>query len=208
MKPLRTLPRRGGVWLVQQVRAWRHRHFGDIVFIHINKTGGSSIEEALKLPFEHKTALEKIAQLGRDEWDRRYTFAAVRNPWDKVVSHYHYRIQTDQTHLAEATIPFREWVVRSYGRQDPAYYDHPRMFMPQSDWVADADGRVLVDFICHFETLAEDFAHVCGHLGIDAALPHLKASRHRHYREYYDDETAAVIATWFDADLRNFGYEF
>jgi len=36
------------------------------LFIHINKTGGSSIEQALKIPQEHATAAEKIAELGGD----------------------------------------------------------------------------------------------------------------------------------------------
>jgi len=90
----------------------------DFVFIHINKTDGTSIEAALGLRLEHKTAQEKIHQLGLASWRNRFTFAFVRNPWDRVVSHYHYRVETNQTELATRTISFTEWVFRAYGAQD------------------------------------------------------------------------------------------
>ena len=70
---------------------WRHDRKGDVEFIHINKTGGSSIEKALGLPFSHQTASMRVARLGTEEWNRRYSFTFVRNPWDRLVSQYHYR---------------------------------------------------------------------------------------------------------------------
>ena len=88
----------------------RHQFVDKFVFIHINKTGGSSVERALKIPFGHETALEKIARMGRTQWDRRFSFTVIRNPWDKVVSHYHFRVQTNQTNLADNPIQFNEWV--------------------------------------------------------------------------------------------------
>lgn len=196
------------IWLIRRWIDWRHRHLDAFFFIHINKTGGSSIKMALKIPSEHKTALEKIEEAGRKTWEKRYTFTVVRNPWDKVVSHYHYRVQTGQTGLSEQPVSFKEWVALTYGKQDPRYYNKPKMFMPQLDWISDQQGNVLVDDICRFENLQEDFQRVCQRIGKEASLPHLKASQRGHYREYYDAETVQIVADWFEKDIQYFEYQF
>ena len=194
---------------LQRARArWYIRYRMSYVFVHINKTGGSSVERALGLPFQHMTALELRDLLGPKRWDARFSFAFVRNPWDKVVSHYHYRIKTNQTGLGASPMPFREWVVLAYGEGDPALHDQPRMFMPQYRWLSDQRGRQIVDFVGRFERLNEDFAEVCSRLGVEASLPHLKKSKHRDYREYYDDESREVIGRVFEGDLSRYGYEF
>ena len=185
----------------------RQRYFDKFTFIHINKTGGSSIEKALRIQFEHKTALEKIEELGRSRWNRRFSFAFVRNPWDKVVSHYHYRVATNQTELGVNPVDFREWVKLSYRDRHSFYYDNPRMFMPQLDWIADSQGCVLVDFVGRFERLQDDFSEVCRTLDLEASLPHVKSTRHDSYRDYYDGETAQVVAECFDRDIVHFGYD-
>ncbi len=194
--------------LDQAARRWYSRYVADYAFVHINKTGGSSIERALRLPFEHKTAAEKIAELGADEWARRYTFTVVRNPWDKVVSHYHYRVQTNQTGLGARPLPFGDWVRLAYRDHDPAYYDQPRMFMPQADWITGPDGGLLVDEVCRFETLAADFAAVCRRIGTSAAIPHEKPSRRGPYREHYDDAAAEIVREAFARDIERFHYQF
>ena len=187
---------------------YREKYLRPHVFIHINKTGGSSVEAALKLPFEHKTALEKKAELGPRLWRRKYKFAFVRNPWDKVVSHYHYRVQTDQTGLGDRSLRFDDWVRAAYRDRDPRYYDKPKMFMPQWEWIADREGRSMVDFVGRFESLPEDFAILCGHLRVRAQLPHLKASKRDAYTAYYQPETSNIIGDAFEQDVEHFGYDF
>ena len=189
-------------------RRHRNRHRDPFVFIHINKTGGTSIEKALKLAFEHRTALEKIEELGREEWDRRFSFAVVRNPWDKVVSHYHYRVKTNQTGLGRRAIPFREWVIRAYGEHEHRYYDQPRMFMPQIRWITDERGEILVSFVASFERLQMDWDVICRRIGVKATLPHVKKSVHRPFRELYDERTREIVAREFAEDIDAFGYSF
>jgi len=181
----------------------------EFVFIHINKTGGSSIEQALGCRFEHKTALKKRAELGRENWKKLFSFAFVRNPWDRVASHYHYRVMTNQTELGRKTIGFNEGVKLAYGENAPAYYDKPKMFMPQWHWLIDKKGKLLVDYIGRFENLQTDFAHVCLRLNRQAELPHLKKSDRSDYREYYyNEESIAIVRQWFAIDIEKFGYEF
>lgn len=179
-----------------------------VAFIHINKTGGSSIERALGLPFEHKTALEKRAELGEENWLKRFRFTIVRNPWDKVVSHYFYRVKTNQTGLADNPIDFNTWVKRTYGEQDPLYYDKAKMFMPQWQWITDEHGELMVKFIGRFERLEQDFQRICRRIRRQASLPHIKKSNRGHYRQYYNDESIEIIRRWFAGDIAYFGYEY
>ena len=193
---------------LRAVLSAKYRHLDGFVFIHINKTAGTSIKKALWIPFEHKTALEKIEELGRERWDSRRTFTAVRNPWDKVVSNYHYRVKTNQTGLGTNTIPFPEWVKRTYGEQDPFYLDQHKMFMPQVDWISDENGEIIVDEIVHFENLAPEFNAVMQKLGKKVTLPHINKTNRKNYQDYYDDESIEVIRQWFQRDIDTFGYTF
>ena len=189
-------------------RTLRERHLRPYVFIHINKTGGSSIEKALGIGLDHSTALEKYRQLGDRAWQRKFTFSVVRNPWDKVVSHYHYRVRTNQTGLGHTPMPFDEWLQRCYVDKDPRYYDQPRMFMPQRQWLIDDNGELLVEFIGRFENLQEDFGRICQRLSVAAELGHAKPSGRGSYRDYYADTSRHLVGEVFAEDVELFGYEF
>lgn len=118
-----------------------------IIFIHINKTGGTSIAQtigsvtnkhsaiahnvgwALK---KHLTVKEVISIVGKNKFDNAYKFTVVRNPWSKVVSHYKFRVMKNHTKMQENPIPFIEWVTCTFGvNKNPFYYTNTNMFMPQ-----------------------------------------------------------------------------
>lgn len=187
---------------------WTSR-FSKVAFVHINKTGGSSIEKALGIPFQHRTAPEFRDLMGPRRFNRAFRFTFVRNPFEKVLSHYRFRVKTNQTGLGDSPIPFSEWVKRAYAEEDPAYFDQPRMFWPQVDWLRDPGGPVLVEFVGRFENLAGDFSLVSERLGIRADLPHLKKSGNpAPIADSYDDEAREIITEVFSEDLSLFGYSF
>ena len=197
------------IGVIEKIKKIRSRYFDRFIFIHINKTGGSSIEKALNLPFEHKTALEKIEEIGLYRWGKKVSFTVVRNPWDKVVSHYHYRVQTNQTGMGDGHIEFNEWVKKAYGEKDRRYYDQPRMFMPQVDWICDRNGKILVNRILRFEKLTDDFNALANEMNVVVRLPHVKKSkRKKDMRQYYDEESVLIISDLFSADIKTFGYKF
>jgi hypothetical protein len=179
-----------------------------LYFIHINKTGGSSIEVALGLPMEHKTARQKIDEVGWDAWQKAFTFSVVRNPWDKVVSHYCFRVATNQTGLGDGHLSFGEWVRACYREKNPRYLDKPMMFMPQLDWIADEDGRVLVDFVARFERLSADMGWLQERIGRRFTLGHYNKTEREPYRTYYDERSRAIVEDWFARDIEAFGYTF
>lgn len=187
---------------------WRQKYLLPFAFVHINKTGGSSIESALGIRFQHKNVKEMIEQIGVDRWKKKFTFTVVRNPWDKVVSHYFNRVRTNQTNMRDKQIEFPIWVKKTYGDMDPEYYDKPKMFMPQIDWLTDSSDQVAIDFIARFENLENDFQHVCQKIGRSSRLPHLKKSERKEYSNYYDEESKQIVSNWFREDIKKFGYSY
>lgn len=188
----------------------RHGPNGPFIFIHINKTAGTSIGKAIGLPIkDHLMATEVIARIGIDKWNEAYKFTVVRNPWDKVVSHYEYRRKKNKTQIASRNIPFSDWVKMTYGEnKDTFYYNNPRSFQPQLDWLKDDEGNLAMDYVIKFETINQGFDHVKHVIGLDTSLPHLNASNRASYHSYYDDDTRDIVAKWFRADIDEFGYRF
>jgi len=183
---------------------------GQFIFIHITKTAGTSIGNAIGLPVKHHlTAREVIAKIGKQKWNAAYKFTFVRNPWDKVVSLYEYRRRKDKTKITSRNIPFTEWVKLTLGPQsDPFYYNNIKSFQPQVEWLKDDEGVIAIDFIGKFESIRTDFEQIRQTIGTSAELPHLNATDRSNYRDYYTDETSQIVADWYHEDIEAFGYTF
>ena len=153
--------------------------------------------------------MEKREELGRKLWEKKYRFTFVRNPWDKVSSHYHFRVQTNQSNLGTANIGFNEWIRLTYGEKNPEFYDNPKMFMPQLDWLIDENNIIIVEFIGRFENLQEDFSILCKKIGRPCIeLPHVKKSMRTAYKDHYNDSSIDIIAKYFEKDINYFGYTY
>jgi len=180
-----------------------------LAFVHINKTGGTSVAKALGLqPKCHLTVREMKEALSAERWSQALKFAFVRNPWDRAVSHYEYRVQTNQTSLGNRPLAFDEWLRLVYVERDPQYYDQPKMFQSQSDWLKDETDDVAVDFVGRFEDFGRQFAVVTERLGIDARLPHLNGTRRDDYHRYYSPESVDIVAEHYAEDIEQFGYTY
>lgn len=184
------------------------KYWRSYVFVHINKTAGSSIEKALGLRFGHETASEKMEAMGQERWEEKFSFAFVRNPWDRAVSHYHYRVRSNKTGLADGHLDFRSWVREVYENRNPAYRDNEKMFMPQRRWLTDGSGNIVVSFVGRYESLETDYEYVRKKIGRGGALPKVKSSARTAYPDYYDAESAERVARAFEEDIQEFGYSF
>lgn len=180
------------------------------VFVHINKTAGTSIGNAIGLTNKnHLTVKEIIARIGQERWDAAYKFTFVRNPWDKTVSLYEYRRKKNKTQIATLGINFEDWVIKTLGdEQDPYFHDNLKSFQPQVEWLRDPLGQISIDYIGKFESLNQDFEAIRKVIGVNTQLPHLNASSRAPYQSYYSEKTRDIVYRWFAEDIERFAYTF
>ena len=158
------------------------------IFIHVPKTGGTSLRTALGMyPGPYHITAQKL-WTGYPDSVNKFSFAIVRNPWDRLVSYIH-------------SMHDNRW-------QRPDRFEQLG-FIPQVNYIMDETGKPLVDFIGRYENLEEDFHTICVRIGIPTPpLPHLNSSIHRNYRRYYDEDAKRFVADNYGADIDRFGYRF
>ena len=202
------------------------------VFVHVQKTAGISMETVLKEHFpdlrqwhgRHGHASDAIAEWGRDRWDGYYSFAFVRNPWERLVSWYAMIRARQEGKLIHMPWPFnrqpRVWSqVARKGKTFEQFLEHctdevfdrgcwKSFAYNQVDYLTDDKGGIVVDTVGRFETIGEDSREIFRRLGIDAVLPSRNTSKHGHYSDWYDDRTEALVRERFAKDIEAFGYEF
>lgn len=176
-------------------------------FIHVNKCGGSSIEIALGLAKTHDTAAERRDEMGRDAWQAAYTFATVRNPFDRIVSIYYYRVRTDQGGLADRHLNVNEWVHAVFAEHNPRYWSDNQLLWPAADWLCE-DGALIVDHVARLEDLRTEWPAICRRLGAVRDLRVYNGNLHPPHGAVLNAGSRATIERVFAEDLDRFGYRF
>ena len=129
---------------------------------------------------------------------RSFTFAVVRNPWDRFVSGWMYCRSTRRRTLVD--------VLRSPPRQG---HDHRHVTRSQSETIYHSDGTLAVDRVLRYEDLDRGFAEVCALLGRPRTdLPRVNVGDRPDYREVFDARARRLFARRYRLDIERLGYEF
>ncbi|MFV0512603.1 MAG: sulfotransferase family 2 domain-containing protein [Jhaorihella sp.] len=205
------------------------------VFIHIPKTGGTSLALALEA-----RAMKDDIMLGDTPKARRrrhkaqamgargrlwkhstladieglvpdavlgglFAFTLVRNPWDRAVSYYHWLRGQEFRHPAVRLAKSLEFA---------QFVAHPQTRAglrrsPASSYMRRSDGTLQCSAFIRIERFGQDAAPLFAHLGFPFDLPVANRSgRARDFRGYYDDMTAAIVGEDCAEDIARFGYAF
>ncbi|MEZ0148371.1 MAG: sulfotransferase family 2 domain-containing protein [Candidatus Reddybacter sp.] len=184
------------------------------IFIHIQKTAGKSIKQALGLKggADHRAA--KIMRDETDEsiWNGSFKFSFVRNPWDRIVSAYYYRLQGGNGSNNDLIRAKKYPDTFELFCEQIAYFqslENESMFVPQKDWITDNHSNQIIDFIGRIENIQNDFNIICNRLGRQQVqLPHINQSLHESYRDVYNANTRKLIALAYQEDIEYFKYTF
>ena len=188
-----------------------HKH--KFIYFANPKAGSTSIRRALdrysdirsvshKLPYNHHGKVELLRnhflKKGWD-WDLYYKFTSVRNPWSRTVSLWTFGKK--KKIIPNCFKTFQSWVLSDH-RWLNSHWGYDGFYRGKG-------GEVISNNIIKTETLQKDFNIVCDEIGIPRKkLPYTNKTNHKHYTEYYDDETRQIVAEKYAKDIEYFGYEF
>lgn len=146
--------------------------------------------------YNHMPASRIWELVGDRVWNTYFKFCVIRNPFDKMVSAFHFAHRSEDTR--DPICAFRAWVARGEGVYDRDQYT--------------LKGQLALDDYVRYENLHDDLARICQKVGVPwepERLPRLKSGLrpHKiHLKEYYDQDTIATILERFDFEFEHFGY--
>ena len=139
------------------------------------------------------------------QMDDLFIFTLVRNPWDQMVSYYHWlqtqTFQHDAVSLAQKTsftdFAQSDLIINSF-RKTPAQH-----------YMTDASGTTRCNAYIRIEHFTKDAATLVDHLGFELTLDHVNRSdRVQDYRTYYCEGSRNAVAAACAVDIERFGYSF
>jgi hypothetical protein len=189
------------------------------IFVHIPKAAGTSLMGALRTKkFEQvhgyvghskkpkKGRLDKILSSSVHDINNYFKFAFCRNPYDRIVSVWKYLSFIKPAGRLNRFPEFKNFIKLGLNVKNDHWRWH---YYPQYYHICSKNRNPDIDYIGRFENLQEDFNTICDKIGIPhQQLPHKNKSKHKHYTEYYDEETKQIVAEKYAKDIEYFNYKF
>jgi len=199
-------------------------HCKKFIHIHIPRCAGSSIDNSLGQYSITKTSRDSLYEMFSERhikavcvenYKNYFKFAIVRNPWDRMVSIFHWGKQIPKNKIAQwSERNFEPWLnggawkkaVRSE-KNEVLIPTHGELML---DWVTDNDGKIAVDYIGRQENMDEAWKVISSAIGIEyQKLPREHGTkRYGNYRSYYNNNSRKIVEDYFEKDIAFFDYKF
>lgn len=209
-------------------------HFPNATFIHIPRTAGKSFElwtENNISNYDNRHGNCKLDVAEQTWTDLGTVFTFVRNPYDRLVSIFHYMgqqaryridlkakwLETDPTvhSTLEEDIKtyglyrkgFEHWLNNAQEQYSPVEdinFWTTAGLTSQVDWLCSKTPQLVIKV----EELADKFIQVQDLLNCHVPLPKINTSEHGHYIDYYNMSTKRIATKIVQKDLDAFGYTF
>lgn len=156
--------------------------------------------------YNHLPAREIKNQIGAATWNAYFKFCVIRNPFDRMVSAFHFAAASPkeqpgggQGDVRDVVRRFREWL--------PV---HGNRFLDRNKYTI--DGQLCVDYVIRYEQMEKGVQHVCHVLRVPfepERIPHLKGGLRPQgvqLSDYYDAKTIDFICREYQFEIEHFGY--
>ena len=185
----------------------------EFAFISIPKTGTQTIHTMLGADLKSAVNLvnggildnhcpASVMREKYDDFDQRFVFCFVRNPWHRLISWYSGHRKWNISLYMKMS--FEEWVLNGCphhwrNQQSPTPLD-------QYSFIHDRDGQCLVDKIGRFENYSDDLSDILKTLNLDLTLEHINKSKKKS-SHLFTPQMDDIVNTQFKKDIELFNYE-
>ncbi len=184
------------------------------LFIHVPKAAGSSVCMEL---FGYQTGHKSYFRYWLDspaKADSYFKFTFVRNPYDRLVSAYHFlkaggMDQRDKTWAEDNLSEFESFEDFVKNWVTPSNIAKKNHFQTQLSFLCAPRSKVpKVDFIGRIENFNDDMNIVRARLGLALGeTVHVNQSERKDYRSYYTDEMLSIVRRVYADDIEILGYD-
>lgn len=191
-------------------------------FIHIPKNAGTTVRMLLD-KYRSNHSGDIFHHIGISDAtlpEDFYTFAFVRNPWDRMVSIYEFtkkRIEQyphrykDFKGYDQFNWDFEKWLMEGAMYSDNFGVDTlpPIQRLSQSYYIADKKGNIIIDKVGKVETFDKDLEDIASYLCLKISSDRFfNNTETKPYQKYYSKKGKSFIEKYFKWDIETFEYEF
>ena len=156
---------------------------------------------------QHLLASQVRSEVGLDVFNSFYKFTIVRNPWDRTVSQFAYMQTRPDLMDFIGMQPETEFMTYLGLIQKKQHVQ----WMPQTDFILDQDGALLVDKIGRLESIEKDSSEIfdiIGACGKRSKIFHANRSQRKSINHYYDQESIEIVSEIYSRDIDYLKYSF
>jgi hypothetical protein len=220
---------------------------GNFLFIRVPKSAGRTIDKYLMPKYDkhhilfvkdmvagkvskhlsYTDALTVFRQINgnskkeKSRFDSLWKFGVVRNPYDRIVSHFIGYAHKNYPELNPRNIKgmrktMSHWVLKEYRVRNMtrSRFGTYQLFMQQYCYFTKDmthSGKYMMDYVAKYENLAEDIQIINDRCRVDINIRDTKVGKAKyreHYSHYYTPEARYYVTHAFKQDLERWDYSF
>lgn len=186
--------------------------------------------------YNHDSPKKIKSKLGDEIWNSYYKITIIRNPWDLIVSRYHWEKERSFKNFSYVikrhrikenlfnfksyfllfwklmNVPINYFYLYKIKKGDFEFFiKHFRKYWKNTRYYFSNDGNLWCDYYIRFEYLNEDYETLCKTLGLEykpLMKTKNKTREKTHYSKYYNQETKLIVEKMFKKEINYFGYKF